>query len=111
MRTKTTDRSTLIGILAYDLKVADDKDNGEVSITQNPGTRCWRFYDDLNRLARNAWERDLRHISLLGIILYMETLELDELFKAKFTESDAFPRVLPSCPREILIMVRYETLG
>jgi hypothetical protein len=41
----------------------------------------------------------------------MEALELNKLFKAKFTESDAFPRVLPSCPRKVLVMVRYEALG
>jgi hypothetical protein len=38
----------------------------------------------------------------------MEALELDELLKAEFTESDAFTRVLPSCPRKVLFVVRYE---
>lgn len=51
------------------------------------------------------------HESLLGIIFNMEALELNKLLKAKFTESDAFSRVLPSCPRKILIAVRKMDLG
>jgi hypothetical protein len=64
--------------------------------------------DGLDRLLKGELGRlpcALPDLALLGIVLQMVALELDELIKAVLAQRDALSRVLPPCPGQILPIV------
>jgi hypothetical protein len=63
--------------------------------------------DGLDRFWRASSAASLARFRtlLLGIVLQMVALELDELIKAVLAQRDALSRVLPPCPGQILPIV------
>ena len=50
-------------------------------------------------------DRSTEIIVLALVLLDMEALQPDELLKPKLAQRDSFARILPSCPRKILVSI------